>query len=90
MREQDVELGFFVRPDSETHPGVVLVHEKLVGDDELGGPLEDPPPPLELACEPVSDSLELGVKVSELSLWLSLWLGEPLPGGCWVVAQTGI
>ena len=27
MREQDVELGFFVRPDSGTHPGVVLVHD---------------------------------------------------------------
>ena len=67
----------------------------LLKDDELGGPLEDAPLP-ELPCELDAVSVELGVPPVSvlLGVWLSLWLllSEPelLPGGCWVVAHTGI
>ena len=67
----------------------------LLMDDELGGPLEDAPLP-ELACELDAVSVELGVPPVSvlLGVWLSLSLlliePELLPGGGWVVAQTGI
>ena len=47
-----------------------------------------------LLIELETDSVELGVGVPgslELGVWLLLLrLDVPLPGGCWVVAHTGI
>lgn len=62
--------------------------------DELPPPLDDGDPSVlidELLGDAVSvlDDGTLPVSL-ELGLWLLLWLEEPLPGGCWVVAHTGI
>ena len=71
-------------PLDEGVPSVLLI------DEELGRLLDDPPPELSV-LDAVSVELSVGVPGSlELGLWLELRLDVPLPGGCWVVAQTGI
>jgi hypothetical protein len=61
---------------------------------ELDGLLEGVAVSVLLDDELDTDSVELGVGVPgslELGVWLLLLrLEVPLPGGCWVVAQTGI
>jgi hypothetical protein len=83
----DAPLPLDAPDEPEGVPSVVLI------DDELGGPLEDAPLP-ELACELDAVSVELGVPPVSvlLGVWLWLLLSDPelLPGGCWVVAHTGI
>jgi hypothetical protein len=68
-------------------PSVLLI-------DELDGLLEGVAVSVLLIDELDTDSVELGVGVPgslELGVWLLLLrLDVPLPGGCWVVAQTGI
>jgi len=85
----DAPLPLDAPDEPDGVPSVLLI------DDELTGPLEDAPLP-ELACELEAVSVELGVPPVSvlLGVWLSVWLllSEPelLPGGCWVVAHTGI
>jgi hypothetical protein len=67
-------------------PSVLLI-------DELDGLLDGVAVSVLLDDELDTDSVELGVGVPgslELGVSLLLRLDVPLPGGCWVVAHTGI